>query len=368
MRTLRSQVRWIMIAIVVLFVLSIFGMYGFDGARRGRPQSGESGDYVVAEIDGKPVMRSALDQSVRNYVERMNVREIKPEDIPHLYQSTLESLVINHRLALEAEQSGLKATDEELDAAVREVSEQFPTKEAFMQYLDQSGVKMAAFRENLATQIVQQKMVERASAGIAVTEEEALDFYEKTKVLFFHSPAGYTMDYARLKNEAAAAKIVEAVRQGAEWNAVWSSVTSDDLVERTPESGPVFVPETAFKEQLAAFADLEPGAIGGPAQIASDDFFVGVKREKVEESTVAYNEVSGDVKALLTEEKRREAQTSFFKELRGKASVIIHDFDLFPKPEAPKDAAGVPVSADQAPASGPVSADQAPASGDAEKK
>ena len=78
--------------------------------------------------------------------------------------------------------------------------------------------------------------------------------------------------------------------------------------------------------------------------------------------------MSGDVKALLTEEKRREAQTSFFKELRGKASVIIHDFDLFPKPEAPKDAAGVPVSADKAPASGPVSADQAPVSGDAEKK
>jgi len=287
----------------------------------------------------------------------MNVREIKPEDIPHLYQATLESLVINHRLAVEAERSGLKATDEELDAAVAEVSEQFPTKEAFMQYLDQSGVKMAAFRENLATQIVQQKMVERASAGIAVTDEEALDFYEKTKSLFFHSPAGYTMDYARLKNEAAAAKIVEEVRQGGEWNAVWDSVASDDLVERTPETGPVFVPESAFKEQLAAFAELELGMIGGPAQIADDDFFVGVKREKVEESTVAYDEVSGDVKALLTEEKRREAQSSFFRELRGKASVMIHDFDLFPKPEAPKE-----------PASEPASADEAPASGDTEKK
>jgi len=287
----------------------------------------------------------------------MNVREIKPEDIPHLYQATLESLVINHRLAVEAERSGLKATDEELDAAVAEVSEQFPTKEAFMQYLDQSGVKMAAFRENLATQIVQQKMVERASAGVAVTDEEALDFYEKTKSLFFHSPAGYTMDYARLKNEAAAAKIVEAVRQGTEWNAVWDSVVSGDLVERTPETGPVFVPESAFKEQLAAFAELELGMIGGPAQITSDDFFVGVKREKVEESTVAYDEVSGDVKALLTEEKRREAQSSFFRELRGKASVMIHDFDLFPKPEAPKE-----------PASEPASADEAPASGDTEKK
>jgi len=357
MRTLRSKVRWIMIAIVVLFVLSIFGMYGFDWSRRGRPRSGEGGDYVVAEIDGKPVMRSALDQSVRNYVDRMNVREIKPEDIPHLYQTTLESLVINHRLAVEAERSGLKATDEELDAAVAEVSEQFPTKEAFMQYLDQSGVKMAAFRENLATQIVQQKMVERASAGVAVTDEEALDFYEKMKALFFHSPAGYMMDYARLKNEAAAAKIVEALRQGTEWNAVWDSVASGDVVERTPETGPVFVPESAFKERLAAFAVLEPGMIGGPAQIASDDFFIGVKREKVEESTIPYEEASGDVKALLTEEKRREAQSSFFRELRGKASVTIHDFDLFPKPEAPKEPAGEPASADEA-----------PTSGDAEKK
>ncbi len=357
MRTLRSKVRWIMISIVVLFVLSIFGMYGFDGARRGRPRSGEGGDYVVAEIDGNPVMRSALDQSVRNYVDRMNVREIKPEDVPHLYQSTLESLVINHRLAMEAEQSGLKATDEELDAAVREVSEQFPTKEAFMQYLDQSGVKMAAFRENLATQIVQQKMVERVTAGITVTDQEALDFYEKTKSLFFHSPAGFTMDYARLKSEAAAAKIVEAVQQGTEWNAVWDSVASADLVERTPETGPVFVPESAFKEQLASFADLAIGAVGGPAQIASDDFFIGVKREKVEESTANYNEVSGDVKALLTEEKRRQAQSSFFSELRGKASVIIRDFDLFPKPEAPKEVAGEPASADKT-----------PSSGDAEKK
>ena len=352
MRTLRSQVRWIMIAIVVLFVLSVFGMYGFDGARRGRPQAGEGGDYVVAEIDGKPVMRSALDQSVRNYVERMNVREIKPEDIPHIYQATLESLVINHRLALEAEQSGLKATDAELDAAVREVSEQFPTREAFMQYLDQTGVKMAAFRDNLATQIVQQKMVERASAGVAVTDEETLDFYEKTKALFFHSPAGYRMDYARLKNEAAAVGIVEAVEAGTEWKAVWESVVSDDIIERTPETGPVFVAESNFKEQLAVFADLEIGKIGGPALITSDDYFIGVKREKVEETTVPFDEVSGVVKALLTEEKRREAQSTFFRELRGKASVVIHDFDLFPKPEAPKTPSVEGASPDVTPESG----------------
>ncbi len=344
MRTLRSQVRWIMIAVAVLFVLSIFGMYGFQGSSRGRPQEGEGGDYVVAEIDGRSVMRSALDQSVRNYVDRMNVRDITPDDIPRLYEATLESLVITHRLAVEAERSGLKATEDEINEAVREVSEQFPTKEAFMQFLDQSGIRMAEFRENLSTQIVQRKLVDRVSAGIAATDEDALEFYDKTKDLFFHSPAGYTMDYARLKNEDAAVKIVEAVGQGAEWNSVWESVASADIIERTPETGPVFVVGSAFQEELAPFVELEIGRIGGPVAVASDDFFIGIKREKVEESTVPFEAVSGDVKALLTEEKKREAQAAFFKDLREKASVVILDADLFPKPAAPEQKDGDVVS------------------------
>ncbi len=91
MRTLRSQVRWIMIAIVVLFVLSIFGMYGFSSPR-GNSSGGE--DYAVAEIDGKTVMRSVLEQQLRNYVERANVRDITSADIPGLYQAALENIAL----------------------------------------------------------------------------------------------------------------------------------------------------------------------------------------------------------------------------------------------------------------------------------
>ena len=43
-------------------------MYGFGAPRASR--QGEGGDYVVAEIDGKALMRSSLDQSVRNLVSR----------------------------------------------------------------------------------------------------------------------------------------------------------------------------------------------------------------------------------------------------------------------------------------------------------
>ena len=94
MRTLRSQVRWIMIAIVILFVLSIFGMYGFSGGGKRGSNENSSEDYTVAEIDGKTVRRSQLEVQLRQYVARMNARDITSADIPGLYQRTLENMAM----------------------------------------------------------------------------------------------------------------------------------------------------------------------------------------------------------------------------------------------------------------------------------
>ena len=332
MRTLRSQVRWIMIAIVVLFVLSIFGMYGFDSGPRRGSSGGE--DYIVAEIDGKAVMRSMLDEQLRNYVERANIRDVTSADVPRLYQAALENIALVSRLATEAEESGLKATEEEINAAVKEVSEQFPTKEAFMQYLDRSGIKMSAFRESMAQQVVQMKLMEKAVGTTDVKEEEVKEFYEKLKLLFFHSPAGYSMDFIRLKTKDEADKLQSVLAEGKEWKDAVGAVTSGDVIEKTPESGPVFIPESSFKDALAPLAGLAIGEVSPALEIASNDILIAVKREKVEEKTAPFEEVSGDVKALLTEEKNREAQTNFFTGLRERTNIVIHDHDLFPKPEA----------------------------------
>lgn len=345
MSTLRSQVRWIMIAIVILFVLSIFGMYGFQSPRK-TPSRGE--DYVVAEIDGKSVMRSLMDQQLRNYVETTNARDIGPEDLPKLYLATLKNMALISKLAEEAQNSGLKATEEELDAAVREVSDQFPTKEAFMQYVDRSGIKMKDFRDNLAHEIVQKKLLEQAAGAPVVTDEEAMEYYEILKPVFFQVPAGYTVDFIRLKTKEDADKVAAALAEGKEWNDAVNAVVSVDVIEKTPETGPVFLSGESMKESLAPLADLPLGKVSAPMEITSNDIMVAIKREKVEEKTTPFDEVSVDVKGLLTEEKKREAQAKFFKDLEDRTSIVILDQELFPKAEekAEEENSTMPVSKD----------------------
>ncbi|NLB83825.1 MAG: hypothetical protein GX791_06230 [Synergistaceae bacterium] len=375
MRTLRSKVRWIMIAIVILFVLSIFGMYGFSGGGSRGSNQNSSEDYTVAEIDGKTVRRSQLESQLRQYVERTDARDITSADIPGLYQRTLENMAMVAMLQKEGEASGLKATEEEINVAVKEVSDQFPTKEAFMQYVDQSGIKMADFRKNMAEQIVQQKLMEKSIASIDPTDEEMKDFYEKTKMLFFHSPEGSTVDFLRVKNPETAEKFTSSLKEGTEWKDALQSVASADIVDKTPDTGPVFIASQGFNGPLAPLAELEPGAVSSPIEMASDDILVAVKRENVPEKTLAYDEVSGDVKGFLLDQKRREEQSKFFAGLLEKANIVIRDPSLFPKPEAPKaeDQKDAAVSADVQPplsgdADGAKSADRVPpVSGDVAK-
>jgi hypothetical protein len=331
MRTLRSQVRWIMIAIVILFVLSIFGMYGFDGARRAPSGGGE--DYVVAEIDGRAVMRSTLEEQLRGYVERANIKDITSADIPHLYQAALDNIAIFSRLSREAAESGLKAADTEIDDAVKEVSEQFPTKEAFMQYLERSGIKMSAFRENLAREVVQRKLMEKSMGSLEVTDEEAKELYEQLKPLFFHSPAGWSMDFVRVKTAEDAGKIRALASEGKDWSDAVSAVAPENVIDKTPDTGPIYFPESAFKDYMAVMPFLKEGEVSPVMEIASDDLMIAVKRGKVEEKTALFEEVSGDVKGILMEEKARKAQSDFFQGLKERAVVVIHDESLFPKAE-----------------------------------
>ena len=100
---LRTQMRWIILAIVVAFLLSTFLMYEGRRTRRGpRPSSnGAMEDYEVAQVNGRPLMRSELEQRLRNYLENYGQRGTASLDMPALYKSLLDQYAFELKLARE---------------------------------------------------------------------------------------------------------------------------------------------------------------------------------------------------------------------------------------------------------------------------
>ena len=202
MNTLRNQVKWIMAAIVVIFVLSIFLMYGPGGGGK----SDGSRDYAVAEVDGKKIMRSEIEAGMAQMVEQSQATEITSEDFPRLRQSVLDSIVVEAALKKEAEQKNIKVSGEEVQKVVTQIESQFPTKEAFMQYMEQTGVNEKKLKEDISGRLAQQKVLEGLTGSVVVSDDEVAKFYESTKDLFFRRPAGYNVNFASFATREQAQK------------------------------------------------------------------------------------------------------------------------------------------------------------------
>lgn len=357
MRMLRTQIKWIMLSVAVVFVLSLLFMYGPMGG--GGSGDGETKDYAVATLDGTKIMRSSIEMGLRDAVERANLQEVTSADLPALRKSVLQNIILTHELEKEAKARGIAVTDQEVDDVVAEIKDQFPTVEAYDQYLERSGIEMKALRENIARQLAQQKVFEGELSSVVLGEEEIAEFYDKTKEVFFRRPEGFNLNVAHLSVEDLAREAAEKINVQGDWDGALN-ILSSDVRDHTPYDQPVFVASEALASHFGQVLSADMNVAVGPFEVASDDFVVIMKREALPDQILPLDEVSGDISNLLLSQKRSEVQHKFFHDLIERANVTVHDEELFAVPAVPE-----PASKDLETASGDAA--QKPLSQDAKK-
>jgi parvulin-like peptidyl-prolyl isomerase len=330
MNKLRTQVKWIMAAIVVVFVLSIFLMYGPGGGR-----GTGSKDYAVAEVDGDRIMRSQIESGLAEMAEQAQNTEITSEDLPLLRQNVLDSIIIEAALKKEAKEKDIKVTDEEVQKIITQIESQFPTKEAFMQYMEQSGINEKKMKEDITDRLAQQKVLESVAGNVVVSDDEVLKFYESTKDLFFRRPAGYNVNFASFGTKEQAQKARAQLVAGAQWDKVLEGLSSD-VRNSTPYEKPTFVAEKDLTGEMKVLLNLPVGKPSPVLSVTSEDTLLVMKRSKSPESVLALSEVKGEIQKMLKAQRERELQQKFFQELKTNTSVKILDPSIFPAPKSPE--------------------------------
>jgi len=331
MNKLRNQMRWIMVIIAVAFVLSSFLMYG-AGTFGGGVPAGMQADYAVAEINGTRIMISMMYEGLQMRMQGAS-REITPMD----FQAVLEEYAIELQLAQEIQESGITIAAADLDQAMRDfIDNAFPTRETFHQHLQRTGRRQADYRQSLEHQMLRQRFVEESIGEVTISDEEAMEFYENMKALFFRQPSGYMVNFARFTSEEEADRVRALLADGLPWNEATSQVEGEEgspyIVFVTEE--PQLFSDAAFESLLSSMAQLEVGEISPvfELEMANDEFAIGVKTERVEESFRPFDEVSDTVHFLLQQQGRQEALSNFTAGLLSRARIEILDPSLFPVP------------------------------------
>ncbi|MDR2175252.1 MAG: SurA N-terminal domain-containing protein [Synergistaceae bacterium] len=328
MNRLRTQMRWIMLIIVLAFLLSTFLMYDSGGSRGG---SERREDYAVAEVNGKRLMRSELEQRVLLLLEQYGSASLASVDMPYIYKSALDQYAMELQMAQDVRDSGIVISDAEAEQAMKRYADSaFPTREAFYQYLERSGIKVSDYKADIARQMAGERLMMDAVGGTAVSEDEVKAFYDSMKDLFFRRPAGFMVSFASFASRDEAEKVRNLLVEGKPWNEATSADVVDPAKVLRVTSEPTFVSEAGFDGMFAPMKSDDIGAVSAVFELASDDFAVGVKTEKVEEKVSSYDEVSADIRALVRQQKEREALNAFSRKLLGKAKIVVLDSSLFP--------------------------------------
>ena len=328
MRMLRTQIKWIMISIWALFVLSVLFMYG--PMRGGRQQGGQS-DYPVAKFEGQKIMRSQIEEGLRRLADQRDLGAVTSADLPGLRKSVLDSIVLERELANEARTRGFEPSAEEIDKTLNQIKDQFPTIEAFNQYVERNGIDLKALRDQVSSQLAQQKLIENEMSAAVVSSGDVSAYYDQFKDIFFRRPAGWEINVARFRGEAVAREALNDLEEGQAWDVVLEE-KSADVVEKTSYAQPAFFPDSAFSGELAPLASLDAGQYSEPLVISSDDVAVFLKRDRLDQETLSLDEVSGDIQNLLISQEQSKLRQTFFQSLIDRADLEILDEALFKAP------------------------------------
>ena len=343
MNFLRKQMKWVMGIIVVAFLLSTFLMYEGRGTRRtpGRNPDGSMSDYEVAQINGRSLMRSELERRLRDYLSNYSSRSAESLDMPAVYQAVLNQAILESQLAKEVEEKGIRVSDADADRAMKDYADRYyPTRETFYQALANSGVKVDDYKRSLARQMATEQVIRDAIGEIVISEDEAVNFYETMKTLIYSRPEGYMLHMADFKASDDAEYLRAKIEAGESWDVIASSdeLASHDVINITRQ--PVFLPTTAFTAGvLNALASVDVGKVSPVFSMSSFDYAVGLKTEHVDATVRPYDEVSADIRTMLTNQEERRRLTEYETSLRNKAQVVINDNELFARPVVSEDEA-----------------------------
>ena len=328
LRYLRSHVKAIMIAVILLFVLSCFAGYGLY-ARSGRSADG-SKDYAVAKIDGKDVVRSDIEKGTMQLAEQLGSdREVTSADIPFMRKAILDSTAIEAELEKEIKSRKIDVTGDEIEEAYKNIMDSYPTREEFKAFMERSGITEKQIKDDLKKQISQKKVMDALSAEISVPDDEARKFYDSAKTFMYKQPAGFKVNLATFRSNEAAEAAQKSLEGGEGWDKVMESHKSD-IMSSTPYDKPVLITEQMMVDSLAALKALPFNKVSPVMPVTSSDSYLAIKRSKEAEKQLSYEEVSADVVAMIRSQKAQEKQQQFYEELLKRAKVKVLDPEIFP--------------------------------------
>jgi foldase protein PrsA len=277
-------------------VVTIAGIFALFLSASARAQA----DRQIVTVNGTPIRQSEV-------MERL-WRRFGPE--------TLDEMVDELLLRQAARAKKVKAEPAEIEKRLARLRGQFPDPKLLDAQLAQTGSSLEKLREDLSQELSRDKLVAK-ERGLSVSDSEIKQAFEANREKL-GTPAGVHVRHMVVKTEADAAEIVRLVKAGGDFAIL--------AKERSLAPTGKFGGDYGIVSKGMLPPDMEAVVFAmKPNDIRTLPSSKGTHVLQTLEARAAvpaeFSKVKGDLRAMILQEKVRQALPDYLKELRSKADI-----------------------------------------------
>ncbi|KKS30104.1 MAG: Foldase protein PrsA [Parcubacteria group bacterium GW2011_GWA2_43_11] len=179
--------KWVVVAVLALALIAVVAIYKFDLLGGGVAPDDTSANAldanaIVAKSEKITVTRGELDEKIDQVRRSLPPDAVDPTQDAAFELQLLDDLISLKLLTVEAEAKNYTVSDDELNAEITLLVEQFGGQEALNQQLEALGISDEELRTNMRNELLIRQLLEAETTidEVEVTDAEIAEAYKST--------------------------------------------------------------------------------------------------------------------------------------------------------------------------------------------
>lgn len=263
-----------------------------------------------------------LDRARDNYAK--NKQDFPAAGTPQyvaLRRQAMQFLVQREQFEQKAEELGLTISESDVEKQMQTIKSQYFGKNGkcdaacekkYRAEIKKQGVTNEQVREDVRASVVQNKIYEKVTAGVTVSDQDVEEYYKKNKQNYIQ-PASRDVRHILVKKKALAESLYQRASSGENFAALAKKYSTDPGTKKQGGKLPISKGRQVPEFDKAAFA-LETGEISQPVKTSYGWHVIvaltGIKKQKV----TPLSEVKPAIRQQLLQQEKTDAMKSWVEE------------------------------------------------------
>ena len=310
--------------LIALIAVGLFAAFVAAGCGSDKESVGAND---VAVVDGTPITKEQFDQLIDrardNYAK--NKQDFPAAGTPQyvaLRRQAMSFLVQREQFEQKAKDLGLTISDSDVEKQMQTIKSQYfqgrngkcdaACEKKYQAEIKKQGVTDEQVREDVRASVVQNKIYEKVTADVTVSDKEIADYYKKNKQNYIQ-PASRDVRHILVKKKALAEALYQRAKSGENFAALAKKYSTDAGTKKQGGKLPISKGRQVPEFDKAAFA-LKTGEISQPVKTSYGWHIImalnGIKKEKV----TPLSEVKPAIRQQLLQQDKTNAMKDWVAE------------------------------------------------------